>query len=243
MEAKNMKSKLTTLGISLLLISTVLVGLMGAASAVAPPVPARPTGPAQGSMETLYTFTVPPVLTIPHFNVSYRFDFGDGFNTGWLGPYTSAWDDPIEAQHSYHANGPYQVKVQTKNMTSSEESAYSLPHNITIGGAQGPLFGIESVKGGFGVTATIVNNLAPSKYVDYTFEVSGGQLTMFHTHKWSNGTLWVESGKSNSTALSQFFGLGKIKISVTAYCADEKVASANYSAFLLFVYVMNVQQL
>lgn len=340
MEGKTMKTKTLTISMSFLLVSTVLLGFMGAVSAAPPNTPNKPAGPINASHHVLLNYTTNPVFAESNHWVEYNFSWGDGtytgwfgpfksgkgpvyakhqwtgvgvyqvkvkardfnattqvtpfslplnvtialletpgqpigetivdvnelclfsvksvtaaynhdvyylfnwsdnFTTGWFGPYPSAFQFPVEAEHNWDKKGIYPVRVKAKDKTSGDESAWSKPWNITIGTA-GPLFEVSGVKGGLGVTATIKNLLAPSKYVDYVIEVSGGPLTGLHTHKYFNGTVFIKSGASVSISTGSFFGLGNAKISVVAKCAGQPVASANYGAFVLFFYVMNVKK-
>jgi hypothetical protein len=246
MEVHNMKTKLTTLGVSLVLFSTIFLGLMGTAVATAPPVPEQPTGPEQAEIGELVFISVDPVLMVGH-NVFYNFNWSDGYTTGWLGPYPPDWNDEIEAQHAWDVEGIYQVRVQAKNETSGEISDWSQPHDITIGqtaAEPGPLFAIVGVTGGTSITAQIQNKLAPSKYVNYTIEIAGGQISGFHTHKFYNDTIFIPSGDTAMITVSgPFRGLGSVKVTVTAKCAGESVATGTYRGFLLFFYILNLKEI
>lgn len=338
MEVKTMRQKLLTTLVCATLILTTLLGLSGFAGAAAPSTPQRPNGPDEGSHHVLYEFSVRPVYDPESDNVFYWFDWGDGQNTGWLGPYPSGtgpikashqwtangvypvkvkakdigdnptpfgpsrnitivnletpdmpqadddeagigelvefwvpavqapyahdvlylfdWDEdnlttswigpypsgyqfPIEASHNWEEKGTYQVRVKAKDNTTADESAWSPPFNITVG-VEGPQFAIVGCTGGFGVTVSIRNMLAPSKYVDYTIDVAGGQLTGMHVHKYYNGTVYIKSGTTEVITVPAFFALGKTKISVTARCAGVEVAEQDYECFVLFFYVMRV---
>lgn len=85
--------------------------------------PAKPvlTGPTTGVLDHLYTFTV--VTTEPdNEDVYYWIDWGDGTNTGWLGPYSQGTD--VDAQKSWSTEATYLVKAKAKdiNEVSSEWS-------------------------------------------------------------------------------------------------------------------------
>jgi hypothetical protein len=85
--------------------------------------PAKPvlTGPIKGVLNEVYTYTV--VTTEPDGeNVYYYFEWGDGTNSGWLGPYTSGV--PATAQKSWSIEAVYIVQAKAKdiNQVSSEWS-------------------------------------------------------------------------------------------------------------------------
>jgi len=343
MEVKAM-TKTKTLFVSMLMVSTVLIGLMGIASAVPPGTPEEPRGPSQGSHHVTYNFSVLPVYAQDNHDVYYWFDWGDSTNTGWFGPFPagqgnvqyghqwtttgvyqiaakardavtsegSAWSpnhqmtvvnvetpgeitgpdnasigelcmftvvsvtapyehdvlylfdwgdelntnwigpypsgmgeyNPIEVFHNWEETGVYEVKVKAKDNTTGDESDWSPIFEMEIKGVDtGPLFSIKSVSGGLGFSVTIENKLAPSKYVDYTIDVAGGQITGFHVHKYFNGTVYIKSGEAASISTGQFFALGRTRITVTAKCAGEPVATGVYEAFTLFFYVANVHEI
>jgi len=81
--------------------------------------PNTPTinGPASGKpgVSYLYTFST----TDPEGdNVYYYLDWGDGTNSGWLGPHVSGAQ--ATATHSWSAEGTYTVKVKAKDIHDDE---------------------------------------------------------------------------------------------------------------------------
>ena len=203
--------------------------------------PQMPDGPTQADIHELCEFSIPAVKAPSGHDVLYLFNWSDDLTTSWIGPHPSGWDFPVEASHAWDKKGDFQVRVKAKDNTTSDESAWSQPWNITIG-SSGPLFDITGLTGGFGVTASIRNMLAPSKYVDYTIEIAGGQLSGAHVHKYYNGTVYIPSGTTVPVSAPTFLALGRVKITVTAKCAGEPVATATYQAFSLLFYVTNIQE-
>ena len=61
--------------------------------------------------------------------VYYRFDWDDGRNTGWLGPYYS--DETCTATHTWSTIQTYNVKVKSKDI-HSEESQWSDPLPVSM---------------------------------------------------------------------------------------------------------------
>lgn len=85
--------------------------------------PAKPvlTGPTNGVINEVYTYSA--VTTEPDGeNVYYYFEWGDGTNSGWLGPFSSG--QQTSAQKSWSAAATYTVRVKAKdiNQVSSEWS-------------------------------------------------------------------------------------------------------------------------
>jgi len=86
-----------------------------------PNKPSKPNGPASGKILTQLTYSTS--TTDPENDqVSYWFDWGDGTNSGWIGPYPSGL--LASASHSWILPGPYQIKVKAKD-TNDQESVWS----------------------------------------------------------------------------------------------------------------------
>jgi len=202
--------------------------------------PNMPDGPTAAAINELCEFSIPAIIASYGHDVLYLFNWSDGYTTYWIGPHPSGWDFPVEASHGWDTKGTYQVRVKAKDNITRVESAWSPPLNITIG-VSGPQFAITGISGGFGVSASIKNNLAPSKYVNYTIEISGG-LLFFHVHKYYNGTVYIQSGTTVSISTPAFFALGPIKITVTAICGGETLLTKTYNAKVLLFYVTNIQE-
>ncbi len=77
-----------------------------------PSDPVAPDGDDVGATGIDYSFST--VSTDPEGdNVSYRFDFGDGTVTDWLGPFASG--DSCAASHSYNTVGTFDVIAQARD--------------------------------------------------------------------------------------------------------------------------------
>jgi uncharacterized repeat protein (TIGR01451 family)/fimbrial isopeptide formation D2 family protein len=81
-----------------------------------PVAPEKPTlsGPASGKAGEEYSYSV----TTTDDNgdqILYLFDWGDGTNSGWIGPYNSG--NTIESSHTWEDQGDYEIKVRAKDTT------------------------------------------------------------------------------------------------------------------------------
>jgi hypothetical protein len=65
--------------------------------------------------------------------VYYLFDFGDGENSGWLGPWDSGKmpEDGIRKSHAFTSVGTYEVRVRAKD-TNNDKSGWSDPLVVVI---------------------------------------------------------------------------------------------------------------
>lgn len=94
----------------------------------APAKPTTPAGETNGGINQVYTYT--SSATDPdNDQVSYWFDWGDGTNSGWLGPVNSGAS--CSATHSWTTKGTYQIKVKAKDI-HGRESNWSDPLPITM---------------------------------------------------------------------------------------------------------------
>ncbi len=94
-----------------------------------PNKPAKPSGPPRGNVGTAYTYSTS--TTDPDTdNVYYWFDWGDGNNSGWVGPYASGAVG--NASHTWASKGTYNIKVKAKDDPYGQESAFSDPLTVTM---------------------------------------------------------------------------------------------------------------
>lgn len=94
-----------------------------------PPIkPAAPRGPRVGIIGKNYTYYTNSTDSNGD-QLFYWFDWGDGTNTGWLGPYTSGQE--CAAIHTWTQKSSYQIKVKAKDENSTE-SDWSDPISIIM---------------------------------------------------------------------------------------------------------------
>ena len=81
--------------------------------------PSTPTinGPPSGRIGHTYDYKI--LSTDPDGDdISYLVDWGDGTNTGWLGPYTSGEEQTVS--HSWETKGSYTIQVKAKDSNGAE---------------------------------------------------------------------------------------------------------------------------
>jgi hypothetical protein len=94
----------------------------------APNKPNIPEGPNKGEPEIEYTFST-STTDNEGDDIYYLFDWNDGSNSGWIGPYNSG--EIITMNHTWAEKGTYRVKVKAKD-TNNNESPWSDPLYISI---------------------------------------------------------------------------------------------------------------
>lgn len=93
-----------------------------------PNTPERPTGETSGKIHILYTYNT--TTNDPNGDqVYYKWSWGDGNISDWLGPFTSG--EIASAQHSWNTKGSYEIKVKAKD-EHGLESDWSDPLPITM---------------------------------------------------------------------------------------------------------------
>ena len=101
------------------LILATLTELAEASMLSDPPAAPELIGPTNGVINEPYTFEA--VSTEPDGeDVFYYFDWGDGTNSGWVGPYGSGVTG--SAQKSWNTVGTYTVKAKAKDINGAQSS-------------------------------------------------------------------------------------------------------------------------
>jgi hypothetical protein len=101
------------------LVLATLAELAEASMLSDPPAAPELIGPTTGVINEPYTYEA--VSTEPDGeDVFYYFDWGDGTNSGWVGPYDSGV--PGSAQKSWNTVGTYTVKAKAKDINGAQSS-------------------------------------------------------------------------------------------------------------------------
>jgi hypothetical protein len=114
-----------------------------------PAKPTKPDGPDEWIQDVKATFS--SNTSDPEGdNIYYLFDWGDGTDSGWVGPYASGQTG--EASHSWSELGEYEIKVIAKDINNAL-SNWSDPHIISIIENEPPAkVSIDGPSWGFGGT-------------------------------------------------------------------------------------------
>jgi hypothetical protein len=93
-----------------------------------PEKPNTPIGPSSGNVGVQYTYT--SSTSDPDGDqVYYWFDWDDGTNSGWIGPYNSG--EETSASHTWARRGSYEIKVKAKDINGAQ-SEWSDPLPVTM---------------------------------------------------------------------------------------------------------------
>jgi hypothetical protein len=105
-----------------------LAELSGFITLNAPYQPSKPYGPLNGVVGEEYTYST--VTTDPQSDqIFYFFDWGDGTDSGWIGPFNSG--ETAEVNHTWNKRNTYEIKVKAKDI-NDYESVFSEPATVTM---------------------------------------------------------------------------------------------------------------
>jgi len=160
-----------------------------------PEIPEKPEGPDAWTIDIETTFTT--VTTDPESNsIFYQFDWGDGTDSGWVGPFASGQTG--EATHMWTSLGDFQINVRARDQYGvtcdwSEPFTISIfanepPNKATI---EGPSSSAPKRQISFTISATdpeghdvfFMINWGDGFFVPYTGPYSSGEEVIFK-HAW-----------------------------------------------------------
>jgi len=156
-----------------------------------PNAPSTPSGTSSVTPDTSYTYSTS--ATDPDGDqVFYKFSWGDGTDSGWVGPYSS--DETGSASHSWSSVGTYHVSATTKdsNGEESESSGYLI---VSANVQESPVVSYSPTEINFG---TLDAGSTDSK----TFEIwNSGEGTL--TYSFSENIDWIEINPSSDSSTGE----------------------------------------
>ncbi|MDH7516787.1 MAG: PKD domain-containing protein [Candidatus Thermoplasmatota archaeon] len=135
MKINKMKKTVALIMILGFFVATIASANAGVYGNRPPNNPQTPEGPTGGGMifnrvvaGNSYTYTT--ITNDPDGDsVYYKWDWGDGTNSDWDGPWSSGVG--VEGSHTWAEAGVYQVKVKAKD-SHNASSGWSQPLNVTV---------------------------------------------------------------------------------------------------------------
>jgi hypothetical protein len=194
-----------------------------------PDTPPAPTGPDQGVVGAEYTFT--SKTNDPEGDqIYYLFEWGDGTDSGWIGPYFSGGTG--SASKIWTTEDNYNVRVKAKD-TSDSESEWSENHTIEI--IEGPELVIGNIAGGlFKVSAPIKNTgLVDASSVTWSIVIKGSAFIGKNTF----GTETINAGGEKTVNSKFVLGFGPISVTVSATVPDGISDLRDQSGYIYLFFV------
>jgi len=176
----------------------------------APSTPSTPAGPTSGAVGIEYSYATSS--TDPdNDSILYKFDWGDGTDSGWVGPFDSGTNG--NATHLWTNGGPYQIHVQAMDVIGAVTN-WSSPLSVYMGQ---PVIQIGKIKGGLGVKIDLVNNGdGNGTFVRWRVTIVGGIGGTITLQK-AGTILTFGIGETQTIKpFGVFFGFGKLNITVEA---------------------------
>ncbi|MCU0850416.1 MAG: C25 family cysteine peptidase [Candidatus Thermoplasmatota archaeon] len=179
-----------------------------------PTTPSKPVGPTLGIWNVEYSYT--SQATEPdNEEIFYLFDWGDGSNSGWLGPYSSG--ATATGKHTWTVLGSYTVKVKARDVWGagsgwSEELPVTITDNTppTVPEVTGPAEGKPGNPYLFNMVSTDAQDQTIYYFVDWgdgtTTDWLGPYLsgTQIHqTHSWADEGSYTVKVKAKDSMNSE----------------------------------------
>lgn len=196
-----------------------------------PEKPESPDGPSDGITDVELEFSA--VTTDPEDEqIYYKFDWGDGNFSEWIGPYNSS--DAVEVLYSWKNPGEYSIKVIAKDIKGfCSEWSDALKINIL----QAPILDVCSIYGGLFKVNALIKNLGDieTSEVNWNIKLKGGAWIGGN----SSGSIPLLKGKDQQEISSNFIiGFGNTIVTITASSTEDSHSEIRTgSIFLIFVQV------
>jgi hypothetical protein len=193
-----------------------------------PDTPGAPTGPTSGVAGVSYDYIAQ--TTDPETDdIYYWFDWDDGTNSGWLGPFASG--TPATASKAWAAAGSYDVTVKAKDAIGAE-SGFSDPLTVSI--VEGPILEIGNFTGGlFKIKATVKNiGGGTASNINWSIKLTGGLILL--GKETTGNILALNAGDEREITSKTIIGLGKTVVTVSAECAESSATKDQDATVLLF---------
>ena len=189
-------------------------------------------GPVTGKKEKEYTYNV--TTTDPDGDViKYFIDWGDGLDSGWVGPYNSG--EKLTATHSWNERGTYTIIVKAKDVFEVE-SNWSEPLIMNI---IEPEIEIGVITGGTFRIKAVIKNIGgrEATQIDWNINLDGGAI---FSGKTTSGSIEsILSGDQVVISSDLITGIGKtiVTVNVTMYegNSDTKVVDATVLLFYILL--------
>jgi hypothetical protein len=200
-----------------------------------PEIPAAPDGPSFGKKGVEYPFSA--VTTDPDGDtISYLFDWGDGENSGWVGPLPSG--TTVTATYAWSEVGTYFVKVRAKDENGAETD-WSSTHQISITTA--PDFTIEQFKGGIGIHA-VVKNIGDGTATKITWSIDLHGNMIFFGNQTVGKISSLAPGDTIRIKTGLILGFGRTLIIMKVTCEEGVAFTENRTAMVLLLFIGKVSE-
>jgi len=155
-------------------------------------------------------------------NIYYWFEWDDGSNSGWEGPYESC--EEIVLTHSWEEEGVYEVKAKAKDEIGEESEFTYYPLGVTIEEPDNPSLAV-SINSGFGRSLSF--NIENSGDVDVnlvSWNITVSRRNLQKLFLFRTDCICTIEFNSSRTIVTNPFGFGLIEVIVNAKADYPNVA-------------------
>jgi len=199
----------------------------GGGSGGPPNKPNPPSGPTSGVIDVEYTYT--GSTTDPDGDdIYYLFDWGDGTDSGWLGPYPSG--TLVEASHTWTYADTFGVRLKAKD---TMDGPWSDPLSVEI---TGPRIEIGNIDGGLLKVGTVIQNDGDIELTDVNWKLTlaGGAFIGKET---TGEGLTVPANGEATISSGLIFGFRPTEITVEAWIQDGPSDMRQQDGFVFLFFV------
>jgi len=195
-----------------------------------PEIPEQPSGPTNGAAGFEYTF-LSKTTDPDNDQVFYKWDWGDGNFSEWLGPYFQGIN--ITANHIWTAGGDYEIKVKAKDIYSAE-SNWSEPFSIHI---VEPLIEIGNITGGLFKVNAVIRNIGDgdAENISWNINLLGGLI--LRGYQTSGLIAGIPPGGQVTVRSDLILGMGRTDVAVNAKIPGGTMNIKNNNAFVLLFFI------
>ncbi len=203
------------------------------------PFPPTIIGDSQQQNDTLLYVVVSASDADDH-DIELFVDWGDGSNSGWLGPFESGYE--LNVSHSWYLPGNYSVTAQARD-EHGKLSEWSDPFEVTIlPPPEYPELIFLEVNGGWtSLNITIYNRgRVDAQHVEYTVSTTHPYVLIGREHSGVIDTIPYEEGVDVS--IKPIIGFGNAVFTLEAEATNNAYVSAEQSVYLFFIYLQILAQ-
>jgi hypothetical protein len=195
-----------------------------------PETPGKPFGPIEGASGTELEY-VTSTYDPDGDDLYYWFDWGNGNNSGWIGPVPS--NEIANASYIWSEGGDFTLKVKAKDIYGAE-SNWSEKLSIHV---VEPILEIGNITGGIFRVNAVINNVGDGEATDVYWNITLSSGLIFFGEKSSCNIKNISHGNNAKIRSKFIFGIGKAKIVVNANVQYGKSDTKTIDAFLLGCYI------
>lgn len=195
-----------------------------------PETPGRPYGPIEGDAGEELQF-VTSTFDPDGDDILYWFDWGNGNNSGWVGPFDS--NEIANASYVWPEGGDYLIKVKAQDIYGYESN---WSQNFSVHIAE-PILEIDNFSGSLFRISADVNNIGDgeAKNVEWSIKLTSGLIII--GRETSDTIDNIIPGEDENIRSRPIFGLGKTNIVFNAEVQYGKSDTKTVDAFLFGFYV------